>query len=71
MKFYILLIFAAIVKAQHVAELDRKTFDKFISGHEYVLVEFYSPDCGHWYWSISNFSKSLEPVLEQAAEILS
>jgi protein disulfide-isomerase A1 len=47
----------------HVIELDESNFDEELSKHEYLLIEFYAPWCGH--------CKELEPEYKKAASILS
>jgi len=55
------LVFLLIVGtlSSDVIILDDKNFDEEVKKHEYVLVEFYAPWCGH--------CKQLEPEWEKAA----
>ncbi|GJS06814.1 protein disulfide-isomerase [Tanacetum coccineum] len=65
--FFVLLASYYVVEADDAKEfvltLDQSNFTQTITKHDYVLVEFYAPWCGH--------CKELTPEFENAASILS
>ncbi|KAL9687692.1 hypothetical protein QQ045_032099 [Rhodiola kirilowii] len=53
----------SVSKKQFVLTLDHSNFSHVVSQHDFVVVEFYAPWCGH--------CKKLEPAYEKAASELS
>ncbi|KAM1530237.1 hypothetical protein ACFX1Z_019360 [Malus domestica] len=67
--FLLLAVFATAIRAEeaeskeNVLTLDSSNFDDTVSKHDFIVVEFYAPWCGH--------CKKLAPEFEKAASILS
>eukprot|EP00475_Leptophrys_vorax_P005923 TRINITY_DN1359_c0_g2_i1.p1 TRINITY_DN1359_c0_g2~~TRINITY_DN1359_c0_g2_i1.p1 ORF type:complete len:528 (+),score=116.19 TRINITY_DN1359_c0_g2_i1:93-1586(+) len=60
----VLLISLALVQGkEYVITLDASNFDEIVGQHDFIVVEFYAPWCGH--------CKSLAPEYEKAAKALS